>query len=454
MAINKDNSKTLEAEMRWLDSVIEARMKNYFQGGLGDEDQEKLIEVEDIEAPDLEEDESVYAQVIKNFGFSRAERLVIVLTVVPYIYPQLLDVFFMKNKLYDKGYTEFGGAPSNYFKGFLPTGETALFVVGGGDLFKRTKILSFFDNEHSFRKYNILRLESSESIETPMSSCLRLSDEYYSYLVKGITFTPSYTSRFPAAKIETSLSWDDLVFDDYIRNQIQNIMLWLENKEEILNNWGLSKYLKPGFRVLFYGPPGTGKTLTASLLGKYTKRDVYRVDLSQVMSKYIGDTEKNLASIFDTAEHKDWILFFDEADALFGKRSGGGNQVMAQHMNQQVAYLLQRIEEYDGLVILATNLKDNIDAAFRRRFQAMILFSKPSVEEREILWESMLSKLNLSPDINLKEIASKYDVSGGAMVNVLRYCAVKASQDEKKMVSLQVLINGIKLEYSKEGKTI
>ena len=449
MAVNKNHLKTLEAELNWLNVAIETRVKTYFN------ESDETEDVEMISPPDIEHDNSVYAQVLKNFGFSAAERLVIALTVTPYIYPQLLDIFFTKNKLYDKGYTEFGGAPSNYFKGFLPTGETALFLVAGNSLFKRTKVLEFFENTHSFKKFNILKLEGGGSEETPMSASLRLSEEYYSYFVKGKPFVPSYTTNFPAVKIETDLGWDDLVFDDYVRNEIDNIVLWLDNKEKILSDWKLDKYIKPGFRVLFYGPPGTGKTLTASLIGKYTKKDVYRVDLSQVMSKYIGDTEKNLASIFDVSEHKGWILFFDEADALFGKRgSGGGNQAMVQHMNQQIAYLLQRIEDYDGLVILATNLKDNIDTAFRRRFQSMILFSKPNADQRFSLWENMLSSLKLSKEINLKEIANKYDISGGAMINVLRYCALKATQNENEEVSFATLVNGIKLEYTKEGKSI
>ena len=131
----------------------------------------------------------------------------------------------------------------------------------------------------------------------------------------------------------------------------------------------MRKRVKPGYRALFHGPPGTGKTLTATLLGKHTGRPVFRIDLSRVVSKYIGETEKNLSRLFDKAEHKDWILFFDEADALFGKRTEI-RDAHDKYANQEVAYLLQRIESYAGLVILATNQRGNIDEAFLRRFQA------------------------------------------------------------------------------------
>src|ERR1044071_9620636 len=125
----------------------------------------------------------------------------------------------------------------------------------------------------------------------------------------------------------------------------------------------MDKILKRGYKALFYGPSGTGKTLTATLLGKQFDRDVYRVDLSQVVSKYIGETEKNLEKIFTRAENRNWILFFDEADALFGKRSNV-QSAHDKYANQEVSYLLQRVEDYNGLLILASNFKNNIDEAF------------------------------------------------------------------------------------------
>jgi len=121
-------------------------------------------------------------------------------------------------------------------------------------------------------------------------------------------------------KLTTQMEWEGLVLPDDVLNQVKKIETWLLHREKLMNEWGMARLLKPGYRTLFYGPPGTGKTLTASLLGKKTGRDVYRIDLSLVVSKYIGETEKNLSDLFGRAEEKDWILFFDEADALFGKR--------------------------------------------------------------------------------------------------------------------------------------
>jgi len=151
---------------------------------------------------------------------------------------------------------------------------------------------------------------------------------------------------------------------------------WLQPLQ--LNASSIAAHLNPSLPVknrwiLFIGAPRTGKKTLASLIGQQSGMDVYRIDLSMVISKYIGETEKNLEKIFDAAEHKNWILFFDEADALFGKRTNVGD-AHDRYANQEAAYLLQRMEKYNGLVILATNMKNNIDEAFTRRFQTIISF--------------------------------------------------------------------------------
>ena len=150
--------------------------------------------------------------------------------------------------------------------------------------------------------------------------------------------------------------------------EIDALMTWIRHADRLLDDWGLRRALKAGYRSLFHGPPGTGKTLTATLIGQEVQADVYRVDLSMVVSKYIGETEKNLARIFNRAENMNCILFFDEADALFGKRS----EVKDSHdryANIEINYLLQRMEAYGGLAILATNMKNALDQAFMRRLR-------------------------------------------------------------------------------------
>lgn len=205
---------------------------------------------------------------------------------------------------------------------------------------------------------------------------------------------------------------------------------------------------------MFFGPPGTGKTMTASLLGKYTNRDVYRIDLSMVVSKYIGETEKNLSSLFNKARNRDWILFFDEADAIFGKRTNV-RDAHDKYANQEVSYLLQRIEAHPGLVILASNFKNNIDDAFTRRFNSIVEFEMPEYDQRLELWQrSLPPNVVLGTDVSLEEFAYQYDISGANIINVIHYACLKQLENASPTLEYQYLLDGVRREYEKEGRLI
>ncbi len=250
-------------------------------------------------------------------------------------------------------------------------------------------------------------------------------------------------------RITTLLEWDDLVLDSQAQEEIAELLAWLEHHQTLMRDWRLDRMIKPGYRALFYGPPGTGKTMTAALIGKLTGRDVYRIDLSQAVSKYIGETEKNLAGIFDRAENSKWILFFDEADALFGKRTTT-KDAKDRYANQEVAYLLQRIEDFPGLAILATNFKGNIDDAFSRRFQSMIFFPMPNADQRLRLWNKAFpGHLQMAPDIDWEQIAQQYEISGGGIINVLQFCALSAVQRKPPVITQNDILSGIRKEFRK-----
>ena len=212
-----------------------------------------------------------------------------------------------------------------------------LYILSGDDIDKRAAFREkHLSAQHWLFREKILYLEPSPSGEPALSGKLILAEEYVELFLTGNMGKPKFGIDFPAKCIHTQQEWSDLVLHPHTQKQVQNLRDWLEYGNQILKDWGLEKKFKPGYRVLFYGPSGTGKTLTASLLGKSTNRDIYRVDLSMVVSKYIGETEKNLSMLFDKAENKDWILFFDEADALFGKRTGVSN-AHDRYANQEIS---------------------------------------------------------------------------------------------------------------------
>lgn len=250
-------------------------------------------------------------------------------------------------------------------------------------------------------------------------------------------------------KIDTALQWEDLVLTDSLLQSLEEIKGYLQFGKNLKNDFHFGRKINPGFKVLFTGPAGTGKTLTASLLGKHYQMDVYKVDLSLVVSKYIGETEKNLSRIFDMAESKDWILFFDEADALFAKRSNISDSPDRYAANQEVSFFLQRFEEFDGVVIVCSNFKRNIEEAFFRRFQLVLHFEMPHAKQRYILWQkSKTDEFVYDEAINLDYLAENFVLSPKSIVNVLKYCILKCLERNEQIISLNDIMAGIKIENS------
>ena len=385
-------------------------------------------------------------EATKHSDITFEERVIVMLALMPHIKPQALDTFFLQNGALDRQFTQFGGWKGLSHGGFLPTGETVVFIIAGDDPIKRCEVVRMFQRDHWFYTSNILRLEGANEGEPFLSGQLRVSEEFLSHVLLDREYKPDYSIGFPAKLITTPLEWEDMVLDYQTHEALEEINTWIEHQHTIMEDWGLKRILKAGYRALFYGPPGTGKTLAATLLGKKNNMDVYRVDLSMIVSKYIGETEKNLAKVFDLAENRNWILFFDEADALFGKRTST-NTSNDRHANQEVAYLLQRIEDFPGTVILATNLKSNIDEAFSRRFQSIIYFPIPSEELRAELWRSMLPKDWLGDDAEeLIATAAKSELSGGSIANVVRKCAVQLVNKPLNKVDNNVILTALNIE--------
>lgn len=433
-----------QREFEFLKNVLKSRLEIELKGSVSEI---PIYKSEETNSSEL-------TSFIRKNKLSNPEVITLLLALAPHISPEFYNSIIFSFLPNGGDFPEFGGAKGKNHRGILPTGETVLFVLAGSNIENRSALMGLFSEDHLFARKGVLYLEDVPVGEPRLSGRLILEHEYVDLFTIGSVSKPKLSSDFPAQLIETDLEWSDLILNEKTTSQIAEIETWLKHNEVLMNKWGMKNRIKPGFRILFAGPPGTGKTLTASLLGKYTGRDVFRIDLSLVISKYIGETEKNLSKLFDRAENKDWILFFDEADALFGKRTGV-RDAHDKYANQEVSYLLQRIESHAGLVILASNMKSNIDAAFTRRFNAIIEFEIPSYEERIILWQKNIPKnVRLDDQIKLEEIARKYEVNGANIVNIIHYACLKTIEKKSKTISYSDLINGIQKEYNKEGKMI
>lgn len=441
----QDHALALTLELDWLQRVLDRRLEQHFQ-------QQDLDLAAAGPLPALPPG-SALDELIVRLQLSPAERVVLALALAPHLRPAMLDLLFMRNQNLDRGFTEFGGLKAQGHGGFLPTGETAAFLVAGEDLAARVALLACFDAGHAFAREALLSLETPASGEPQLSGALLASSEALQRLCSGTARKPDFSAQFPAKRISSPLGWEDLVLAPEVMDEVQQLCAWMREGVHLMQDWGLARALKPGYRALFHGPPGTGKTLTATLIGQVVEADVYRIDLSMVVSKYIGETEKNLARVFDQAQSRRWILFFDEADALFGKR-GATNNANDHHANQEIAYLLQRVEDFPGMVILASNLRSNIDEAFSRRFQSMVYFPMPDAEQRLRLWQQMLAPDHLDADVDLELLAQRHELAGGAIANVIRHAALKAVRAGRQQVRMQELRAGLARELRKEGRTL
>ncbi len=256
-----------------------------------------------------------------------------------------------------------------------------------------------------------------------------------------------------AAHLDPAYSWSDLVLPERQLDLLRSISAYLRHRDQVLSEWGYEVTVSrtQGLKVLFAGESGTGKTMAAQVLGAQLGLDLFRVDLATIVSKYIGETEKNLERIFTAADGSNAILFFDEADALFGKRSEVSDS-HDRYANIEVAYLLQRMEAYPGAVILATNFRRNIDDAFVRRLDFLIDFPFPEAEDRRRIWRLVLPPAApLADDVDFDFLAERFKLSGGAIRNCSLAAAFRAA-DEGSEIQMRHLVRAVAQEYGKQGR--
>ena len=382
------------------------------------------------------------------------DQTVLLLTALaPHLQADFFDRLFAAHLPEAGDFPQLGGARGQQFRGFLPTADTVLFLLAGNDLGQRLQLHHLFSDDNPLLREQLLSIDRPPAGEPAMSGRLLVSPELLGELTLGRPVMPSFGADFPATRLTTKRRWQELIVNRQTRQQLLELREWLTHRGTLLDDWGMARVFPQGYRVLFHGPPGTGKTMTASLLAHETGHEVYRIDLSMVVSKYIGETEKNLEKVFRQAANRDWILFFDEADALFGKRTGV-RDAHDRYANQEVSYLLQRVEQFPGLVILATNLKSNIDDAFLRRFQSVVHFPKPGPEERLRIWQPLVpEQVTLAADVDLQALSRRYELTGSNIANIMQYCLVRTLARGDQRLQQQDLITAIEREFQKEGRS-
>lgn len=258
-----------------------------------------------------------------------------------------------------------------------------------------------------------------------------------------------------ATRITPQASWSQLILPDEQKQLLRNACDQMRYRHIVYSKWGFDRRLSygKGLSMLFSGPPGTGKTMAAEVVAQELHMEIYKIDLSQIISKYIGETEKNLREIFEQARDSHAILFFDESDALLGKRSEV-KDAHDKYANVEVAYLLQKVEEYDGISVMATNYLQNIDEAFMRRISYVIHFPFPDEGSRERIWRGMFPEdTPIDEDVNFSYIARKFQLTGGSIKNAAVAAAFLAAR-EQSAVQMKHILQSLKQELMKQGKII
>jgi hypothetical protein len=279
------------------------------------------------------------------------------------------------------------------------------------------------------------------------------------HLVEGLRHNIAERLAGLAQRVEVTQSWDDLVIADDIRDLIQALIGRIRHSHQVLETWGYRGKIARGVGVpaLFSGPPGTGKTMVAGLIARELDLELYQVDLSKVVSKWVGETEKNLGRVFDAAEEGHGLLLFDEADALFGQRTNDMRGANDRYANLEVNYLLQRVEAFNGITILTTNLETAIDTALKRRLAAHIVFAAPEEDERARLWhrQTTTGASPLADDVDCEELSRLFPKMSGANIrNAAISAAFLAAADDATAISQSHLVRAARAEYRSMGHVI
>jgi hypothetical protein len=443
---NTNASFTVESVINDLRQVISLRMQSHFNQNQFQFD--KYI-ADNFNGNLIKEEIVKHLPQISTAG----EWVILVTALMPHLQPNFFETIIAEQLPNGGDFPEFGGIRATNHRSLLPTGETVQFILAGTNIEDRLSVQQYFAEDHFFFTLGILWLEPVKEGEPNMSGRIILAQDWVDKILFDKETTPRFGLDFPAKRIVTSMDWNDVVLHPQTLQQVNDIGVWLKFNHLVQEDKNLGRKIKPGYRVLFYGPSGTGKTLTTALLGKQFGKDVYRIDLSQIVSKFIGETEKNLEAVFKKAETKDWILFFDEADALFGKRTNVSS-AHDKYANQEVSYLLQRVEDYPGLLILASNFKSNLDDAFLRRFHSLVHFPMPVASERLMLWKkTMPENLTLHDSVNLDELAKQYEMTGASILNAVHFATLQCYSRNDVTIYHADLLEGIKKEFFKEEKS-
>lgn len=434
---NSDNLDCIAGELNWLKLHID---------NLLTKDSPQFLPLPPLKTG------TAYEKLISENGFSDADRVLINLAFTAKYDQEILVPFqLLFHKPEQK--SKFGGILSEGYGQFFPTVRTAIFLLSDNDSEKREYYSSYFNSRHVLFTSNLLQLRRPEDCQGFLDEQLIFNDQFMNTILHGEVPSLDGDAGFPARRGKRTHTMKDVILDETTITELEKLRRFARNMKKLWQLPNSSRY-RQNFIGIFSGDPGTGKSHTAEAIGNELNLPVYKVNFAQLVSKYIGETEKNLERVFDRFSGQPSILFFDEAESIFSKRIEVKDS-HDKHSNNEQSFLLQKIEEYNGIVILATNvqnLSQYFDKAFQRRIRQIVTFNFPEYAERIRLWENALAAPFKFEEGLVDRLAKNYQFSGGGIYNIISEGIIEALDRNTETISFEMLEQAMMDEFKKTGR--
>lgn len=396
--------------------------------------------------------ESPLGKLITYYGFSEEDCVLLCLALTAAFAPEALSLL-AQHALESKSSNLVGGVFSKGSPSFFPTVRTAVFLLSGKDLKMRAKYAAYFHNKQKIFLSGLVQTEPQSQQSIFLNHQIIFSDQFLGTILQDELPRLDADTAFPVRRGTGKHSLEDVILKEKAHIAISKLRLFAKNMQKL---WEVDKEgkFRSNFITIFSGDPGTGKSHAAEAVGNEFQLPVYKVNFAQMVSKYIGETEKNLEKVFDRFDKQPSILFFDEAESIFSKRTEVSSS-HDQHANNLQSYLLQKVEEFSGIIILATNvhnLSQYFDRAFQRRFRLIVEFEFPDYPERLELWNHALIPPFTFEKGLTEMLARDYQLSGGSIYNVVSDGVIEALDQEVTIITFELLENALKDEFKKTSR--
>jgi AAA+ superfamily predicted ATPase len=431
------NIECISAQNSWLSQRIDNLLNK------------KIPEFLPLPPPDPQ---TPYGKIVTEHELAEADRVLLNLAFAATFKPSVLAPFrvLFSNPEKNPG---FGGIFQEEYGQFYPTMRTAVFLLAADDEEMTDYYLCYFNRRHKLFTSNLLLTHAPEGCKTFLDHQVIFNDQFIPTILQGEAPGLDGDAGFPARRGKRTHTMKDVILDSKTVTELEKLHRFARNMKELWSLPQSSRY-RQNFIGVFSGDPGTGKSHTAEAIGNELNLPVYKVNFAQLVSKYIGETEKNLERVFDRFSGQPSILFFDEAESIFSKRIEVKDS-HDKHSNNEQSFLLQKIEEYNGIVILATNVQNlaqYFDKAFQRRIRQIVTFSFPEYAERIRLWENALAPPFRYTEGLADRLAKNYQFSGGGIYNIISEGVIEALDRQTQTLTFELLEQAIMDEFKKTGR--